>query len=194
MSPSTRLIPLAGLLILLSACGEPPQPPLTSPPLATGSAASAPSVVPVLPTTVATQPLPATPPTVLPPPTYPTYTARTTRPTTTTPTTRSPTPTPSHAPRCAGEPTGAQILALIKGQPGVPDQPLKVVQGPLCAGDWSFTTVEITGQDEDELEPLMVLATGKADTLALVGAGSDVCSNQVQADAPPGVRVLACGS
>ena len=39
----------------------------------------------------------------------------------------------------------------------------------------------------------MVVATGKDATLTLVAAGSDVCSDQVQTAAPPGIRVLACG-
>jgi hypothetical protein len=186
VSPSTRCIPLlAGLLVLLSACGEPPQALPTAPPYLPASAAS---VEPPLPTTVPA--LPTVPPVTLPPPAYPPVPATTAAP----PTTTSPTPTPSHAPACLGEPTGAQILALVKEQKkGVPTEPLKVDQGPLCSGDWSFTTVEIVGKNEDQLEPLMVLATGKGATLTFVAAGSDVCSNRVQTTAPAGIRVLACG-
>lgn len=187
MSPSTLRIPLlAGLLVLLSACGEPPQILPTAPPYVP---ASAPSVTPALttppPATIAT--LPPLPTATLPPPAYPTTT-------TTSPTTTSPTPTPSHAPACVGEPTRAQILTLVKAQKkGVPTEPLKVDKGPFCSGDWSFTTVEIVGKDEDQLEPLMVLATGKGAALTFVAAGSDVCSNRVQTTAPAGIRVLACG-
>jgi hypothetical protein len=191
VSPSTlRLWLLAGFLVLLSACGEPPQALPTAPPYAPVSAASVepPTVLPTTVPTVAT--LPALPPVTLPPPTYPTYPVPTTA---APPTTTSPTPTPSHAPRCLGEPTGAQILALIKNRAGVPRKPLKVDQGPFCAGDWSFTAVEIAGEDADQLEPLMVLATGKGATLTFVAAGSDVCSNRVQTTAPAGIRVLACG-
>ena len=188
MSPSTLRISLvAGLLALLSACGEPPQALPTAPPYVPASAAS---ITPALPTETlppATVPtLPPLPTATLPPPVYPTAT-------TVAPTTTSPTPTPSHAPRCTGEPTGAQILALIKNRPGVPAKPLKVDQGPFCSAEWSFTTVELAGQNEDQLEPLMVLATGKGATLAVLAAGSDVCSNRVQTEAPPGIRVLACG-
>jgi hypothetical protein len=159
--------------------------------------ASAASVapVPVLPTTPVTTvaTLPPIPAPTLPPPAYPTYRTYPTVPTTTiAPTTKSPTSTPAHAPPCLGEPTGTQILALIKGEDGVPDKPLRVVKGPFCSGDWSFTTVELDGKSEDELEPLMVLTTGKGAALTLI-AGSDVCSNRVQTDAPPGIRVLACG-
>lgn len=187
MSPRTRLVTLAGVLALLGACGEPPRPLPTSPPLT--AASTTPSAA--LP---AAQPLP--PPTY--PPTYPTANPTppapppTTRPTT-APTTRSPSPTPSHAARCATEPTGAQILTLIQGQRGVPRATLRVFEGPFCSGVWSFSTVEVVGQAQNEADPLMVVSTGRGGTLALVAAGSDVCIDRVQREAPPGIRVLACG-
>lgn len=193
--PSTRLIPMSvlflGALTLLSACGTPPEPPLKSPPLASPSAAplSLPaSGLPGLPQT--TPPTLATTPTFGTYPTYPTYTYP---PYTTPATTVSPTPTPSHAALCTGPPTGPQILALIKDRKGVPKVTLQVDSGPYCSGDWSFTTVEVADENEDQLEPLMVVATGKNATLKLVAAGSDVCTNQVVTTAPPGIRVLACG-
>jgi hypothetical protein len=126
--------------------------------------------------------------------TYPTYPAGATATTTTTPAgTKSPTPTPSHAAKCSGSPTSAQIIALIKDYDGIFDKPLTVDGGPYCSGTWSFSTVEVTGENADELEPLMVVATGKDASLALVAAGSDVCIDRVQNDAPSGIRVLACG-
>ena len=70
---------------------------------------------------------------------------------------------------------------------------MRIYQGPFCAGTWSYTTVEVTGEGADELEPLMVVATGTGATLALVAAGSEVCIDRVQTAAPPGIRVLACG-
>jgi hypothetical protein len=191
VSPRTLLIPLAGVLGALSACGAPPQPQPKSPPPYTSSAAPS-SVQPSLPLGM---PLPTLTgyPTYPAYPTYPTATVGTTTTTTTPPTTKSPTPTPSHAGRCTAEPTGAQILNLIKGKPGVPDATLRVFQGPFCSGTWSFATVEVDGRTADEVEPLMVVATGKGSTLALVAAGSDVCVTRVQTGAPPGIRVLACG-
>ncbi len=195
VSPHTRFIPLGalalGVLALVGACGEPPQPLPTSPPYATSSDAPislGPSQIPGLP--VATAPTLAATPTFAGG-TYPTYAAPTA--TTTPPTTISPTPTPSHAPRCTGAPTGAQILTLIKGKPGIPNTTLQVASGPYCSGDWSFTTVQKAGADADQLEPLMVVATGKNTTLKLIAAGSEVCVDQVQTTAPPGIRVLACG-
>jgi hypothetical protein len=129
---------------------------------------------------------------------YPTNLGPTTLPTaartpTPTPTTKSPSPTPSHAGRCAGPPTGAQILAELKKKDGVPNAPLRVFEGPFCSGTWSFTTVEVIGRTEDQVEPLMVVATRTGSTLDVVAAGSDVCIARVEADAPPAVRVLACG-
>jgi hypothetical protein len=206
VSPHTRVIPLTvGALLLIAACGAPPEslpagPPLSAPSAQPGSLppgsvpvtlppATLPpaTFTPLTPTTGAAYP-------TYPTPAYPTPTA--TRTATATPgVTNSPTPTPAHAPRCVGEPTKAQILALVRaaGGEGIPDKTLKVQAGPYCSGNWSFTTVEIAGQDADHLEPLMVAATGKGGTLHLVGAGTDVCNAEVQAGAPPGIRVLACG-
>ncbi|MGK5679839.1 hypothetical protein [Actinoplanes sp. URMC 104] len=211
MSPRTPLIPLvlAAAAVLLGACGEPPQPLPSSPPYAPPSAAPIsigpsgpmlPTGLPDLPTALPTT-LPTGLPTGLPTPPiggYPTgglppaQPPRTTT-TTTAPETISPTPTPSHAAKCPAEPTGAQILELIKGRPGIPAKPMRVFEGPFCSGTWSFATVEATGDDADDLEPLMVVATGTGPTLALVAAGSDVCISRVQTGAPPGIRVLACG-
>jgi hypothetical protein len=125
--------------------------------------------------------------------TYPTYAYPTTVPTTLGPETISPTPRPSPAPRCTGSPTNAQILELLKKQPGVPKKTLKVVDGPYCANDWSFTTVEVSSETADELEPLMVVLKGKDATLTVVAAGSEVCISPVELTSPPGIRVLACG-
>jgi hypothetical protein len=217
VSPSTRLIPLlAGAVALLSGCGEPPQPLPTSPPYVASQASSAPSgPLPAGPTAPGQIPPGQIPPGQIPPgqippgqippgqvptaalptglpPAYPGYPAPTTT-ATNAPLTKSPTPTPSHAAKCRTAPTGPQVLALIKGKPGIPNDPLRIDEGPFCAGDWSFTTVEITGKNADDVEPLLVVATGKGTTLTLVAAGSDVCTGPVQTGAPAGIRVLACG-
>jgi hypothetical protein len=192
VSPRTRVIPLllVGSGALLGACGEPPQALPSSPPYVTPSPAPislGPSIGFPLPTGMTTtQPQPTTTTTY---PAFPTPTTVTTTP----PETVQATPTPSHAAKCPAEPTGAQILALIKGRKGIPNKPMRVFEGPFCSGIWSFTTAEVTGAGADDLEPLMVVATGTGDSLAHVASGSDVCIDRVQTSAPPGIRVLACG-
>jgi hypothetical protein len=109
-----------------------------------------------------------------------------------TPTT-PPSPTPSPAAKCTSGPTGAQVLAVIKGKPGIPNETLEVHAGPYCSGSWQFTELEIAGKNADQVEPLLVVTTGKPTALTLVEAGADVCSDRVQHDAPPGIRVRACG-
>jgi hypothetical protein len=195
VSPRARLLLIAPL-VLLGACGAPPEPLPGSPPYApppsaavTAPAATAPAATgPAVPPPATTYAMP----TFAPPPTYvprpaPTSTAAGT----TGPLTVPARPTPTHAPKCTGSPTSAQILALVKGLDSIPPAAsLEVAEGPFCAGGWSFTTVTIAGSDSDDL---MVLTTGANGTLTLFSAGSDVCSTKVQTGAPPGVRVLACG-
>jgi hypothetical protein len=184
--PRTRFLALAVGLLLLSACGAPPEALPTSPPLphATGSL---PSAVGPAPSMIYTPPTVATP--TYQYPTLPPFTA-TTRPATTPPTTTTTTgPTPSYPPRCGAEPTGAQIVTLAKTSPAVPDEDVTVLDGPYCAGGWSFTTIGMTGA-----EPLFVITTGAGTTLELVTVGTDVCNPTVKARAPAGIRAMACGS
>jgi len=176
-----RLLPAVGAAVLLAGCGAPPEPLPTGPPrfsdpsaLPSGSgypSAGAPSYP--LPTG-----FPATP-------AYPTYPTATTP---TTPTTTGPPP----APKCANGPTKAQVLALVKGNPGIPpNTQLAVQSGPYCSGRWQYTTLAKPGVD---LDPLAVVTYGRPSALRLVELGQDVCSDKVQADAPVGIRVWACGS
>ncbi|WP_436525231.1 hypothetical protein [Actinoplanes sp. HUAS TT8] len=204
MSPHTRYIPLAVGLLLTAACGSPhddtaaqpaPLPSVASLPPSIGL--PPPTFTPispggVLPTTAWTPPTYAYPTGTYayPAGTYPT--AATTTPTE-APLTKSPTPTPAHAAKCVGQPTGAEILALIKGKDGIPNKTLKVQDGPFCADGWAFTTVELAGSGTGDQEPLNVVTSGKGSTLTFITAGSDVCNPQVQASAPAGIRVLACG-
>jgi hypothetical protein len=143
--------------------------------------------------------LPTVPPTAgqptYPPPTYPTYPAYptyTTPPTVTTPPT---TAGPSPAPRCGSTPTRAQVLAAVKGRPGVPTADLKVTDGPFCSGTWQFTIVQIAEADANSSdEPLLVVSNGRLATLKVIEAGTDVCSVKVREEAPAGIRVRACGA
>jgi hypothetical protein len=110
---------------------------------------------------------------------------------TTTPTT----PRPSPAPRCAHGPTAAQVIAVVRAEPGIPTGlTLDIKQGPYCAGTWQFTVLGEAGKTLDEVDPLLVVTTGRPSALTVVEAGADVCSNHVEQAAPAGIRVLACGS
>ncbi|MEU4621243.1 hypothetical protein AB0G04_14850 [Actinoplanes sp. NPDC023801] len=194
MFPRTRFIPLAvGVLLLSAACGSPPEALPTGPTMPPASGAMpasgvAPPPLVVTPPPVATPPTGVTPTGVMPTYTYPTRTPVATLPTTTPPATTSPTATPSYAPRCTGQPTGAQVVALAKKSPAVPDKNVAVLGGPFCSGTWSFTVIGMTGA-----EPLSVVTTGSGTTLTLVTVGTDVCNPTVKTQAPAGIRALACG-
>lgn len=197
------MLPVAGYAVLLTACGSPPLPLPTAPPRPVGGSTGAsgtPSAGPAVPSyppggLPGAGALPGTVPAGVP--TYPTYPAPTVtvRPPT-VPTTR-PTPTrstPPPAPRCTGGPTAQQVLALIKDRPGIPQATLIVTEGPYCAGSWQFAIVGIGGQSDDDVDPLLVVSTGQPSALRLLEAGADVCTDHVERDAPPGIRVRACGS
>ncbi|WP_157751882.1 hypothetical protein [Actinoplanes derwentensis] len=76
----------------------------------------------------------------------------------------------------------------MKESDAVPGGTLTVSAGPYCSGTWNFTTIGKAGA-----EPLSVIATGKGATLEIVTLGTDVCNPRVKAEAPVGIRVLACG-
>jgi hypothetical protein len=89
---------------------------------------------------------------------------------------------------CAGYPTTGQVVALVRRTggllPGTGRVP--VAKGPLCAGTWQYTVFAVPGK-----EPLQVVSRGAPGNLTLVAAGTDVCSVQVRAAAPTGVRNAA---
>ncbi|WP_153040583.1 hypothetical protein [Actinoplanes sp. TFC3] len=205
--PAGAVLLLTGAVVLLGACGEPPAPPESAPPAPTGSASFDPLAPPLTPppVSVPTTGVPATTypgvnptyPGVTPTTTYPAYTPYTppaTQPTTTPTTPVTPTtPGPSTAPRCTSTgPTPKQLIAVVEGTAGIPDDPLKVTKGPFCSGTWQFSIMQIADESADE--QLFVVTTGKPEALTLIEAGTDVCSAKVQSDAPPGIRVLACGA
>ena len=196
------MLPVAGCAVLLAGCGSPPQPLPTAPPRTASDgpgASGTPSIGPALPSYPAGGvpgagglPTPGGLPTY-PAPTYPapTLTRPTTAPTTRPTTTR---PAPSPAPRCTDGPSRGQVLDLVQGRPGIPAADLAVTEGPYCASSWQFAIVRIAGQSDDDAEPLLVVSTGRPAELELVEAGADVCTTRVERDAPPGIRVRACGS
>jgi hypothetical protein len=105
--------------------------------------------------------------------------------------TSSPSSTPSFAAAtavdCAGHPTAAQVLATLRSR-GVLSTNINATAriGPLCADTWQYTVLVITGR-----EPLQVITQGAPGSLILITAGTDVCSTQVQTQAPIGIVTAA---
>jgi hypothetical protein len=192
-----RLLPGIGLAMAIAACGSPPEPLPTGPPEApasTAPASAAPSVSAYPSDPALSQPFPGG---SLPAVGYPRHGTVPTYPVPTPPTAAvTPTPPPpSPAPRCTSGPTATQVLAAVRGKPGIPTgEQLRVWDGPFCAKTWQFTTMGVGEKGNDKVDPLLVVTTGKPSALTVVEAGADVCSDRVQRAAPPGIRVLACGS
>jgi hypothetical protein len=170
LSPSRRRLPaaLAALGILVGAvatgCGTPPELRTPGAPLPTaGPSSSAPPTTgpPILPT-IAPRPTPTKP--------------------------AAPTFSEAYAVDCAGYPTGAQIVRLLRRTPGLIGRGDRVTvrTGPLCAGTWQYTVITVPGS-----EPLAAVTKGRPSELSLVTAGTDVCSIPVRTAAPPGILAAA---
>ena len=168
--PSRRLTAVAALLTCAAAasCGAPPNLDANPTPPVLGSPGGSPSA-----SASPTPFVPAAPP---PPVAVPTPTARFPE---------------SYAVPCAGEPTGQQVIRLLRREPGLlPDGVrAKVDTGPLCSGTWQYTVVEISGR-----EPLAVVTQDRRGGLRLVTAGTNVCSIPVRVEAPIGIRTAAACS
>ncbi|MFU8873330.1 hypothetical protein [Micromonospora sp. SL4-19] len=149
-------------LLAIASCGTPPELRQSAAPTATAPAATG-TPTPVTPT-------PDTP----------------TRPAVPTPT---PTAGDAVAQPCRSGPSGDRVVSLLRGPARVLPRGVrvKVRTGPLCAGDWQYTVLEVSGHEE-----LQAVTRGKPAALELVTAGTDVCSAEVRAAGPPGIRTLAC--
>ncbi|MEU4472545.1 hypothetical protein [Micromonospora sp. NPDC023888] len=102
------------------------------------------------------------------------------------------TPTPDAglvATACRNGPTGQRVVQLLRGRAGVlpANVRVQVRTGPLCAAEWQYTVLEVTGHEE-----LQVVTRGQANAPVLVTAGTDVCTIEVRATGPAGIRALAC--
>ncbi|MEH1164978.1 hypothetical protein V6V47_06300 [Micromonospora sp. CPCC 205539] len=128
----------------------------------------------------------------------PTGPARTGTPSTTpaTPPTPPPVGGPTTTPdaglvatACRNGPTGQRVVQLLRGRAAVlPDNVrVRVRIGPLCAAEWQYTVLEVTGHEE-----LQVVTRGRPTAPELVTAGTDVCNIEVRATGPAGIRTLAC--
>ncbi|WBB78389.1 hypothetical protein O7606_19460 [Micromonospora sp. WMMD882] len=118
--------------------------------------------------------------------------------------TASPTPTPPALPPtlppsapspgatavpCRDGPSGERVVRLVRGAAGVlPGSGRVTVRtGPLCADDWHYTVLAVSGYED-----LTVVTRGRPTSPKLVTAGTDVCTIEVRTGAPSGIRTLAC--
>jgi hypothetical protein len=128
-------------------------------------------------------PLPSPSPTATPSPTPP-------------PPTLEPTPTATPgfseqiAVDCGAQVQDGDIFAVLRSAGLLPAGALATVShGPLCAGTWQYAVVRVPDR-----EPLQVVTRGAPGALALVTAGTDVCTVEVRIQAPPGIRTAAACS
>ncbi len=163
-----RLIAVAVLAAVSAAagCGAPPELRDPTPTRAAPTAAPTPAGTP----TAVPNPLPTGLPTGLP---------------------GLPTPTATGglvAVACTAGPSGQRVTGLVRGRDVLPrDARVRVRTGPLCADDWHYTVLDVTGY-----EPLLVVTRGSGTAPRLVTAGTDVCTVEVRVAAPVGIRTLAC--
>ncbi|MEU7756585.1 hypothetical protein AB0B57_06685 [Micromonospora sp. NPDC049101] len=159
-----RPVALAVLAVaVLAGCGAPPE--LREPTAAPTRTAA--------PTTPGPSTAPSTPPATAPP-------------------LGTVTPTPDAglvATPCRNGPTGERVVQLLRGRAGVlpANVRVQVRTGPLCAAEWQYTVLQVTGHEE-----LQVVTRGQATAPTLVTAGTDVCTIEVRATSPAGIRALAC--
>ncbi|GAA2330460.1 hypothetical protein GCM10010170_008430 [Dactylosporangium salmoneum] len=65
---------------------------------------------------------------------------------------------------------------------------VSVQQQPECAGMWQYTVLTVTGS-----EPLQVITKGEPSALSVVTVGTDPCTVEVRATAPPAfVDAVGC--
>jgi hypothetical protein len=96
-----------------------------------------------------------------------------------------PTPFPEYtAVDCAGRPTKDQVIAVVKRETNI--NPSDAIAAPLCAGTWQYTVLSVPGRD-----PVQVLTRSGESGLVLVAAGTDVCSLDIQHQAPSGIFAAA---
>lgn len=88
---------------------------------------------------------------------------------------------------CNGYPAAEQIIALLRRTTRLlPSNVTVTVQtGPLCAGTWQYTVLLVPERD-----PLQVVTRGAPTSLRLVTAGTDICTVEVRAAAPAGIRAI----
>jgi hypothetical protein len=95
---------------------------------------------------------------------------------------------PAVAVACGGRPGADQVLSALRRRSNLLPAGVRanVQTGPLCAGDWQYTVILVSGR-----EPLQVVTRGAPGALTLVTAGTDVCNVTVRTTAPPGIITAA---
>ncbi|WP_162908025.1 hypothetical protein [Allorhizocola rhizosphaerae] len=94
----------------------------------------------------------------------------------------SPTPFPEYtAVDCAGRVKADQVISAVKADTSI--RPSKAITGPLCAGTWQWTLLEVPNHD-----PVQAVTR---DNAKLVVAGTEVCTAEVRAHAPSGIKSQA---
>jgi hypothetical protein len=103
---------------------------------------------------------------------------------------RTTTPTPFNemaAVSCGNRPTADQVVAVLRARSLLPSgSTVTVTTGPLCAGTWQYTVIQVPDR-----EPLQVVTKGAPEALSFVTAGTNVCTVEVRAYAPPGIQSTA---
>ncbi|WP_413775699.1 hypothetical protein [Micromonospora sp. RTGN7] len=155
------LLAVASLALASAGCGTPPElrRPAPVPSVTAGASAS--------PTPPATPVIPVPPPPAAPPTANADLVAT----------------------ACREGPSGDRVITLLRSSAGVLPRSVgvRVRIGPLCAGDWQYTVLRVTGHEE-----LQVVTRGRPGALELVTAGTDVCTIEVRVAGPTGIRTLAC--
>ncbi|MEV6927482.1 hypothetical protein AB0M46_23665 [Dactylosporangium sp. NPDC051485] len=108
---------------------------------------------------------------------------------------RSASPSPTGFPEgyisyCNGRPSGEQVIAAVRrARANLPTGTgVSVQKQPVCAGLWQYTVLTVTGS-----EPLQVITKGEPSALTVVTVGTDPCTVEVRATAPPAfVGAVGC--
>jgi hypothetical protein len=88
---------------------------------------------------------------------------------------------------CGGRPSAAQVITLLKRRGLLASSYRgRVTVGPMCAGTWQWSVLDTPDG------PLQAVSEIRGNTLRLITAGTDVCSIEVRAGAPAGIRSAAC--
>lgn len=103
---------------------------------------------------------------------------------------RSVSPSPSLSPfsefvtvPCGSRVTADQVMNVIRNQTQI--RPSRATNGPLCAGTWQFTELQVPGGD-----PVQAVTVTR-DGLKLVSVGTEVCTAEVKLQAPSAIRTAA---